>query len=695
MNLSIRGRLLLAFATLLALLLLVAAITLSRLNDLTAGMREFVDHQARLAFLAQRVNQHAQEAAIQLLRLLHTQDRERRVPLYAAMDAALAASDGALGGLERAAAMGHELDADVARLIETRRQYGDAFQETVERIEIEGLPQARRHFEEKTDVLLKGLLGETLALAGHQQDLMQVEVARLDAATSSARLVVLLIAVAALLTGGVLAVLIARGIARPVHEAVAVAETIAGGEYCCPVPAGRGKEMGALMRALDTMRVSIASREERILRLAYEDTLTGLPNRTRFMEALAETVGTRSGALLLLDIDRFAPINNALGHEVGDRMLREIAQRLRQLVPAEHLVARLGGDEFALLMAGMDHAAAAHRARAILDGLRAPLLLDAQRLDVEASIGIVVFPDDGTTVTALIRRAELAMGLAKRRHDGFAFGGDVADEPPHEQLALIGEMREALVRDQFVAYFQPKLDLASGRIKGAEALLRWRHPEKGLVPPGRFIPFAEQTGFIREITPWLLRHVVGQAAEWHRDGLEIVTSVNLSTLDLACPTLVADIRGLLDETGLPARLLCLEITESALMDDPEQALRHLDEMAALGVQLSIDDYGSGQASLAYVQKLPVHELKIDRAFIDRVNDNPKNAAIVRSTLLLCRELGLSVVAEGAETPDELSWLSANQCDIVQGYGIARPMPAAEFRGWVADFGRNAAERAVA
>lgn len=678
---SIRNRLIKAFALMLVLMLAVSSVALQRFNTLTTGIHQFVDQQARVAFLAQRANQHAQSAALHLLRLLQTPDREIRVPLYAAMDAALADSDAAIGGLERAGLMDGG-DDDIRHLVELRQRYGESFQETVELIEIEGLTKARLHFDEKTDVLLKALLASTLSVAGQQQERMQSEVEQLEADAARARVFVVFLTLGALLTGSVLALLIARSISRPVHKAVAVAEAIAGGDYVCQVPVGRGPEMGALMRALDVMRDSIATREKHILRLAYVDTLTELPNRTRFMEVFADAIDVGSGALLLMDVDRFAAINNALGHEVGDRMLQEIAQRLRSVVPDTHYVARLGGDEFAVLAKELDKSASGEFVQALLRQLRAPMLLDGQRLDVEVSVGIVMFPADGDSITSLMRRADLAMTLAKRRHDGFAFGSDIASEPPHEQLALIGEMREALARDEFVAYYQPKQELASGRIKGAEALLRWRHPEKGLVPPGRFIPFAEQTGFIREITPWLLQHVVGQATIWYRSGLEIVTSVNLSTLDLACPTLVPDVERLLEETGLPARLLCLEITESALMDDPEQALRHLDELAALGVKLSIDDYGSGQASLAYVQQLPVHELKVDRAFIDKVDQRPKNAAIVRSTILLCRELGLTVVAEGAETQEELAWLASNNCDVVQGYGIARPMPADQFAPWV-------------
>lgn len=681
---SIRTRLILAFSLLLGLLLAVSAVALHRFDALTAGMHEFVDHKARVAFLAQRANQHAQDAALHLLRLLQTSERDRRVPLYAAMDSALADSDAAIGGLERAKLIGNG-NSDIGHLVTLRARYGESFQETVERIEIEGLVAARRHFDEQTDVLLKDLLTTTLSIAGHQQELMQAEVGQLETAASNARILVMLLAASALLSGGILAVLIARSIVKPVRDAVSVAEAIAGGDYICKVPRGQGREIVALMRALDVMRESIASREQRILKLAYVDTLTGLPNRTRFMEVLANAFKQGQGALIFLDVDRFAPINNALGHEVGDRVLQEIAHRLGVITQAMHFVARPGGDEFAIILEGADKPGATEFAQTILASLREPMMLDNQRLDVDASLGVVSYPEDGASITALLRRAELAMTLAKRRHDGYAFGADVADDPPHEQLALIGEMREALLRDEFIVYFQPKLELATRRIKGAEALLRWRHPERGLVPPGRFIPFAEQTGFIREITPWLLNAVVSHAANWHRAGLDIVASANISTLDLLNLGFVGHVRQLLMEHALPPEKLCIEITESALMDDPDLALRHLEDLAALGVKLSIDDYGSGQASLAYVKNLPVHELKVDRAFVDKVDVLPKNAAIVRSTILLCRELELTVVAEGAETQAELDWLAANDCEVVQGFGIAKPMPADEFVQWVNTF----------
>jgi len=475
---------------------------------------------------------------------------------------------------------------------------------------------------------------------------------------------------------------LARRIAGPVNALARAAQRIEAGDYSEAVAVTAPDEIGQLAAGFESMRTGIASREHKIMRLAYEDTLTGLPNRTRLAERLAALDPEAVAMVAVLDLDRFAPINDALGHPVGDRVLQQVGARLAGLMPSHGMLARLWGDEFALVVDGADESSARAFATRLLAALHEPIELDGQKLDVGGSLGIAFRPADGRDMDALLRRAELAMYSAKRRQCGYALAGEVGDGPPPEQLSMIGEMRKALDRREFVLHYQPKLALASNRIVGAEALLRWQHPERGLMPPGRFIPFAEQTGFIREITPWLLGEVAAQAANWRERGISVVLAANLSARDLLNPGLVVLMRELLAAHELPPAALSLEITESALMEDPTLALSHLAELAAIGLKLSIDDYGAGQASLSYVKSLPVHELKIDQSFIGSLATSPKDAAIVRSTITLGHALGLTVVAEGIESEADLDWLMAAGCDIGQGYFIARPMTAAAFADWI-------------
>jgi diguanylate cyclase (GGDEF)-like protein len=487
--------------------------------------------------------------------------------------------------------------------------------------------------------------------------------------------------------GGILLFIIgslwlARRIATPVNDLARAARQIESGDYSQGVVVKGRDEIAQLAAGFESMRLGIAAREQKIMRLAYEDSLTGLPNRARFEERFTALEAGFEATIVVLNLDRFAAINDALGHPVGDHLLQRVAARLVDLIPPQVMLSRLWGDEFAFLFAGADRAVVRDFAVKLLAAMRVPVEVEGQRLDVGGSLGIALRPADGLGIDPLLQRAELAMYEAKRRQCGFLLAEDVGPGPSPEHLSLIGEMRDALQQRHFILHYQPKLDLVQGRIVGAEALLRWQHPERGLVPPGRFIPFAEQTGFIREITPWLVGEVCAQAAAWRAQGLSLVLSANLSARDLLDRDLVAMVRDLLASHELPPSALCLEITESALMEDPQLAQAHLAELAAFGVKLSIDDYGAGQASLAYVKSLPVHELKIDQTFIRSLGSAAKDAAIVRSTIALGHALDLAVVAEGIETEADLVWLRDAGCDVGQGYFIARPMAAQAFADWI-------------
>jgi diguanylate cyclase (GGDEF)-like protein len=526
-----------------------------------------------------------------------------------------------------------------------------------------------------------------LPLDGAMQAVLQLPVAMVEAPFKLLQWRLLAVVGIAVLLFALGSMTLARRIVRPLDELSKAAHRIAQGDYGQALPALPQDEIGQLATSFAHMRDGIASREERIVRLAYVDSLTDLPNRTRFLETFARLPAGAQRAVAVLNIDRFALINNALGYQVGDRLLREVGARLSNLEHPPLMVARLWGARFAFLIEITGEECARAFADAVLAQLRDPITLDGQRLDIGGSIGIALYPQDGLDAGTLLRRAELALAASRRRRSGLAFAHEAGAEPPPEQLSLIGDMRAAMAGGahggEFLLAYQPKLDLKSGCIVSAEALLRWRHPQRGMVPPGSFIPFAEQTGFIREITPWVLDAAIRQLAQWRAQGLDIAVSANLSTLDLLDPELPGRVGGLLERHGVPPARLCLEITESALMDEPALALAHLDALAALGVKLSIDDYGVGQASLAYLKSLPVNELKLDRSFITAIADSPRNAAIVQSTIMLSHALGLSVVAEGVETAEELDWLRAHGCDVAQGYRISKPIMAAELPGWVA------------
>jgi diguanylate cyclase (GGDEF)-like protein len=481
-------------------------------------------------------------------------------------------------------------------------------------------------------------------------------------------------------------VMIALGITRPIELLLAAVKRIRQGDYTAPVQMQRDDEIGALAQGLDHMRAGIAEREQRILKLAYEDPLTQLPNRAQFGEALergivlAQTQG-QSLAILVMDLDRFKFVNDSLGHGVGDHVLRQVGMRLHKLLGAAGCVARLGGDEFALLVPALQTAQVIELAQNILAALERPIFYQDQPLDVGTSIGIALFPEHAGDAETLVRNADIAMYVAKRGKIGYTVYDPKFDTSQQEHLSLLGELRHAVEHGELRLYYQPKVSLASSTVHAAEALIRWVHPTKGLVPPGLFIPFAEHTGYIKVLTRWVLAEAIRQCGVWRRDGLQLQVSVNISARDLMNRDLPEAISALLSEHSVPASMVCLEITESGFMEDPAHAQKVLERLASIGLQLSIDDYGTGYSSLSYIMQLPVTELKIDRSFVSHMIDDRDLATIVRSTIELGHSLGLKVVAEGVEDGQGFALLRELGCDGAQGYFMSPPLPAEAFRRW--------------
>ena len=480
--------------------------------------------------------------------------------------------------------------------------------------------------------------------------------------------------------------LLVRRIRSPVAALAASARRLGQGDLDTPIRSRKTDEIDELSKAFEAMRQDLRERAAQVSQLAFWDPLTSLPNRQQFSERLQTKLrlARTPGALLMLDLDRFKHVNDALGHHFGDELLRGVAQRLQGLCePGQHTLARLGGDEFMVLMDPADEQDANELASRILRDFEQPLLIDDQTVDLGAGIGIALYPLHGTDVNTLMRRAELAMYAAKRQQSGSQCYAPELDASSQESLSLLGELRNAVESDALRLFLQPKIDLHSGRVIGAEALMRWEHPARGLVQPLQFIPFAEQTGFIRVLTQWMLTATVRAWAELtargHR-GLRI--SVNLSTRDLMDQDLPMKLAETLRDHGATPKALCLEITESAIMDDPQRALQTLEQLSAMGFKLSIDDFGTGYSSLAYLKRLPVDELKIDRSFVMALEKDLDDARIVRSTIDLAHNLGLTVVAEGLESTKAWKLLSALGCDEGQGYIISEPLPAAVFMSWM-------------
>lgn len=429
--------------------------------------------------------------------------------------------------------------------------------------------------------------------------------------------------------------------------------------------------------------------EEMIKHMAYYDTLTDLPNRTLFHDRLRQAIlageeRREPMALLLMDLNRFKEVNETLGHYHGDFLLQQVGPRLRRVLPESAIIARLGGDEFAMLLpvAGVEEARKA--AYQVLKALEEPFVLGVLTIDMGASIGIALWPDHGDDADALLQRADIAMYMAKQSHDGYTVYATDRDQTSPRRLALMGELRHAIDDNQLFPLYQPKINLQRGRVVGVETLLRWQHPNFGVIPPDQFIPLAEQTGLIKPLTMWVLTAALRQCRLWLEAGLEFSVAVNLSVRNLLDPQLPSQVGELLKRCEVAPQFLELEITESIIMADPIRAMEILSELRKMGIGLSIDDFGTGYSSLGYLKKLAVDEIKIDKSFVKEMAHNEDDTAIVRSTIDLAHNLGLKVVAEGVEDQETLDRLVALGCDEAQGYHISRPIPAPDLTRWMTD-----------
>ncbi|MBI3596224.1 MAG: EAL domain-containing protein [Nitrospirae bacterium] len=428
--------------------------------------------------------------------------------------------------------------------------------------------------------------------------------------------------------------------------------------------------------------------EQAIQHMAYYDALTGLPNRTMLYNHLLNAIRADAGegkplALLLADIDRFKEINDTLGHDRGDEILKQVGRRLREAMFERDIVARPGGDEFSVLLLNMASSKDIDVAiQKILKALDLPFMIENLPIRVEASIGVALYPDHAQAAEILFRRADIAMHNSKRAGISSTVYEPAQDKHSPQHLALMGELHYAIEHNELLLFYQPKISLKTRHIVGVEALVRWKHPHRGMIPPDQFILPAEQTGLIHPLTRWVLAAGMRQCKAWRDVGMELTVSVNLSARNLLDPKLPAQVTEQLQAAGVNPDWMRLEITESAIMSDPAHALDVLTRLHEMGIRLSIDDFGIGYSSLVYLQKLPVDTVKIDKSFVINMTKSQNDAVIVRSTIDLAHNLGLKVIAEGVESEEIWNQLSALGCDAAQGYYMARPMPADDLTRWL-------------
>jgi diguanylate cyclase (GGDEF)-like protein len=509
-----------------------------------------------------------------------------------------------------------------------------------------------------------------------------------QAAYRQVRAPLVLISAIAMLLSIFVGIVLAGSVTRPVTRLVTAARRIEAGDYSVPVPVRTSDEFGTLSKVFNSMQSGIAEREARLLHQAMHDSLTGLPNRLMVAERLGIAI-TRSRAtnasigLLLLDIKDFERINASLGHLIGDEVLRELGRRLRGHVNSADTVARVGVAQFLVLLENTSRHAVNAMARQLIDTVRAGILRDDVHVTLVPRIGVCMYPDHGEESGDLLRRAETALYDANESDEAVTVYQTGRDEGHRRQIALVGALRRAIANNELTLLYQPKVEMASRKVKSLEALARWFHATHGFIPPSEFIPYAERTGSIGLLTRWVIQTAVRQCRQWSEQGLEAEISVNLSAADLHDADLPAMIVAELNQQHVDPTRLVLEITETAAMRETARAIRVMDELRTYGVRFSIDDFGTGFSSLVQLKRLPVDEIKIDKSFVLDLKPESDDAVIVKSTIDLGHSMGLKVVAEGVDKAESWQFLAQMGCDLAQGYFVSHPLKAEDVPAWVA------------
>ena len=679
-------RLALGFGSLLAVMLIALTLASLKIRYMTDLTQRFATQDMQRLLRVQALSLYTEGAGNALLRLMNA-PRESRVPEYTEVDERNRRLDGLIGSLSGQLADPAQ-EQTLQRLMRARTAYGQAFLATVDEVEGNDPRAAMLAYSEQVKPSLQAMLLESNQLVNRERERIEQQMAEAQVRFEQLALWVAGLSLMAIGLAVGLALRTTRSVVRPLAQLEAAARRIAAGDYAHPLQLTSAEEIDRVGHALSTMAAAIAAREHDIEQLAFHDPLTQLPNRTFLLKPVADTPA-RHNSLLLLDLARLKTINETLGFVTGDTLIKEVARRTEKVLQqalshagSPALVAHLSGGRFAVSWQAPDRAAVEQLRLQLEQAMAEPVHCSGHRVDLSLTYGLADSSlQAALPVTTLMRNAEVALNAAKKAALSVAWYSEAQEAARLSHLGLLSDLRVAVATSQLQMWLQPKFSLTSGRAVGAEALVRWQHPQRGFVSPAEFVPFAEKTGYIGLVTDWMLEQALRTLAQWAPRQPQLSIAVNISTRDLQDPLFCQRVSQRLVQHGVNPHCLRLEIVESGLMEDPQSGVAALHALRALGIELSIDDFGTGYSSLAYLQQLPVSELKIDRSFVDGVDALPGTQRLVKAMIEMGHGLGLMVTAEGVETEAEKATVTRLGCDVMQGYLGSRPLHGAALQAW--------------
>ncbi|MBX9900990.1 MAG: EAL domain-containing protein [Burkholderiaceae bacterium] len=682
-------RLALSYGVLLILFIISAVLTSGQIRKLTSLSERFARNDIPRLLTVQAISLSTETASNALLMLL-TAPKQQRITEYQQVDERNREIGRLISSLELVLKDPEQLQT-LQRLIERRTAYQKAYIETVEVLEETGQEAAKDYFILHIQPSLSALLNESNALLQRERESVQKLQAEAQADLEQTSFAIAVISLVAVFVAAILAWLTTRSVARPMAILETSALQIAAGNYGFVVPKNKTEEVERVGQAINTMASAIATREKEIEQLAYYDPITHLPNRTLMLRDFGKQMHINRG-LLLMDLARLKTVNETLGFDTGDAIIKETANRIADVLHAldtnvAPFFVKFSGGSFVILCAAREKDAVEYIRNHIDQALAMPIRCTHYTVDVSLVYGMAIACKEPATLVTLLRNAEVALYAAKRTGATSAWYTDAQEASRLIHLSLLSDLRLAVRESALQLWLQPKVRLQDQTTYGFEALVRWQHPERGFISPADFIPFAERTGYIGIITQWMLESAISMLASWKTDHPKLSIAVNVSTVDLRDPNFPQRVKHLLEQFSVDPKLLKLEITESGIMEDPANAIKLLHSIRDTGIGLSIDDFGTGHSSLSYLQRLPVDELKIDRSFVININDQPATQRLVKTIIEMGHGLGLHVIAEGIETEAERDTMRALGCDAMQGYLSSRPLFGANLQNWLNNLAR--------